>query len=148
VLGDGLAIMTALTWAGYSILITPLMRRYSPFRISSLVLLIGWIPLALAGLRQTTSQSFHFGYLMWICIAFAVLGPLFLTNILWFTAISRVGPSRASLFSNMQPLLGVLFALLLLGEHLTRWEVIGGAAILSAVVVERSQRPMVEPPGD
>ncbi len=62
VLGDGLAIMTALTWAGYSILITPLMRRYSPFRISSLVLLIGWIPLALAGLRQTTSQSFHFGY--------------------------------------------------------------------------------------
>ena len=57
VLGDGLAIMTALTWAGYSILITPLMRRYSPFRISSLVLLIGWIPLALAGLRQTTSQT-------------------------------------------------------------------------------------------
>ncbi len=148
VLGDGLAIMTALTWAGYSILITPLMRRYSPFRISSLVLLIGWIPLALAGLRQTTSQSFHFGYLMWICFAFAVLGPLFLTNILWFTAISRVGPSRASLFSNMQPILGVLFALLLLGEHLTRWEVVGGVAILSAVVVERSQRPVPEPPGD
>ena len=148
VLGDGLAIMTALTWAGYSILITPLMRRYSPFRISSLVLLIGWIPLALAGLRQTTSQDFHFGYLMWICFAFAVLGPLFLTNILWFTAISRVGPSRASLFSNMQPLLGVLFALLLLGEHLTRWEVVGGVAILSAVVVERSQRPVPEPPGD
>ena len=148
VLGDGLAIMTALTWAGYSILITPLMRRYSPFRISSLVLLIGWIPLALAGLRQTTSQAFHFGTLMWICLAFAVIGPLFLTNILWFTAISRVGPSRASLFSNMQPLLGVLFALLLLGEHLTRWEVVGGAAILSAVLVERSRRPVPEPPGD
>ena len=40
---------------------------------------------------------------MWVCFAFAVVGPLFLTNILWFTAISRVGPSRASLFSNLQP---------------------------------------------
>ena len=29
------------------------MRRYSPFRISSLVLAIGWIPLALTGLPQT-----------------------------------------------------------------------------------------------
>jgi drug/metabolite transporter (DMT)-like permease len=146
--GDGLALLTALTWAGYSVLITPLMRRYSPFRISSLVLLIGWVPLAVSGASQTGSQGFHFGSLMWICFAFAVVGPLFLTNILWFTAISRVGPSRASLFSNVQPLLGVVFALLLLGEHLTRWEVVGGLAILSAVLVERSRRPVPEPPGD
>jgi drug/metabolite transporter (DMT)-like permease len=146
--GDGLALMTAVTWAGYSVLIAPLMRRYSPFRISSLVLLFGWIPLAITGAQQTASQDFHFGYLVWIGFAFAVVGPLFLTNILWFTAISRVGPSRASLFSNMQPLLGVIFALLLLGEHLSRWEVIGGVAIVSAVLVERSQRPAVEPPGD
>jgi drug/metabolite transporter (DMT)-like permease len=146
--GDGLAILTAATWAGYSVLITPLMRRYSPFRISSLVLLIGWIPLAITGLHQTTSQSFNFGSLMWVCFGFAVVGPLFLTNILWFTAISRVGPSRASLFSNMQPIFGVFFALLLLGEHLSRWEVVGGVAILGAVLLERSQRPAREPPGD
>lgn len=146
--GDGLAVLTTITWAGYSVLITPLMRRYSPFRISSLVLLIGWIPLAITGARQTAEQTFHFGTLMWIAFAFAVIGPLFLTNILWFTAISRVGPSRASLFSNLQPLFGVLFALVLLGEHLTRWEVIGGVAILGAVLVERSRRTPPEPPGD
>ena len=85
---------------------------------------------------------------MWVCFGFAVVGPLFLTNILWFTAISRVGPSRASLFSNMQPLFGVLFAIVLLGEHLSRWEVVGGVAILGAVLVERSRRPLPEPPGD
>ena len=146
--GDGLAVLTTITWAAYSVLITPLMRRYSPFRISSLVLLIGWIPLAITGGGQTASQTFHFGGLMWLCFAFAVVGPLFLTNILWFTAISRVGPSRASLFSNMQPLFGVLFALVLLGEHLTRWEVVGGIAILGAVLTERSLRTPPEPPGD
>ena len=47
--------------------ITPLMRRYSPFRISSLVLLLGWIPLAITGLPQTAQQDFHFGSsLMWL----------------------------------------------------------------------------------
>ena len=43
--------------------------------------------------------------------------------------------------------LGV-FAIILLGEHLTAWEVAGGALILAAVVLERSRRPPVEPPGD
>jgi drug/metabolite transporter (DMT)-like permease len=148
VFGDSLAVTTALTWAMYSVAITPLMRRYSPFRISSLVLALGWIPIAAVGIPQTTSQSLHFGALVWGGFAFAVIGPLFLTNILWFTAISRVGPSRASLFSNMQPAFGVVFALILLGEHLTRWEVLGGALIVAAVVLERSRRPIVEPPGD
>jgi drug/metabolite transporter (DMT)-like permease len=70
---------------------------------------------------------------------------LFLTNILWFTSISYVGPSRASLFSNMQPAFGVMFALLLLGESLSWWEVAGGTLILSAVLLERSRRPPLEP---
>jgi drug/metabolite transporter (DMT)-like permease len=146
--GDGLGVSTALTWAMYSVAITPLMRRYSPFRISAIVLALGWIPIAAVGVPQTSTQTFHFGALVWLGFAYAVVGPLFLTNILWFTAISHVGPSRASLFSNMQPAFGVLFALALLGEHLTRWEVIGGVLILSAVLVERSRRPPPEPPAD
>jgi drug/metabolite transporter (DMT)-like permease len=145
--GDALAIGTALTWGSYSVAIAPLMRRYSPFRISSLVLLLGWIPLAVTGAHQTAEQTFHFHTLMWIAFGFAVIGPLFLTNILWFTALDRVGPSRASLFSNLQPLFGVGFALVLLGEQLTRWEIVGGAAILGAVLVERVRRPP-QPPAD
>jgi drug/metabolite transporter (DMT)-like permease len=40
------------------------------------------------------------------------------------------------------------FALLLLGEHLTRWEVVGGVAILGAVVAERLRRTPQLPPAD
>ena len=138
--GDGLAVLTAATWGCYSVAIAPLMRRYSPFRISSLVLLLGWVPLAITGAGQTAGQHFQFGALMWFAMGFAVIGPLFLTNLLWFTAISRVGPSRASLFSNLQPVFGVAFALALLGEHQTRWEVLGGAIILGAGGVERLRR--------
>jgi drug/metabolite transporter (DMT)-like permease len=146
--GDALAVATALTWGMYSVAITPLMRRYSPMRISSVVLGIGWVPIMAVGLRQTLTQSFHFGGYTWLGMGFAIVGPLFLTNILWFTSISKVGPSRASLFSNTQPAFGVLFAILLLGEHLSRWEVVGGVLIIAAVLVERSRRPAMEPPGD
>jgi drug/metabolite transporter (DMT)-like permease len=146
--GDALALLTAITWAGYSVSIAPLMRRYSPFRISALVLALGWLPLAITGAAQTLSQSFSFNTLTWLCFAYAVVGPLFLTNILWFTAIDRVGPSRASLFANLQPFFGVVFALVLLGEHLNGWEILGGVLIFGGIVLERvRRRPMVPAAG-
>jgi drug/metabolite transporter (DMT)-like permease len=148
VVGDGLALLTAATWGVYSLTIAPLMRRYSPFRISSLVLGLGWLPLAATGLVQTTHQNFDFGWRLWLCFAFAVVGPLFLTNLLWFTAIDRVGPSRASLFSNVQPFFGVLFAIVLLGEHLNRWEIVGGVALALGIVLERTRRASPQPIGD
>ncbi len=132
---------SSATWAAYSIAIAPLMQRYSPFRISALVLALGWVPLMLVGLPQTTSQELSFGSLVWVGFAYAVVGPLFLTNILWFTAIDRVGPSRASLFVNLQPFFAVVFALLLLSEHLNRWEVAGGLAIAAGIVLERARSP-------
>jgi drug/metabolite transporter (DMT)-like permease len=135
--GDLLAVATAATWGAYSVAIAPLMRRYSPFRISALVLALGWIPLAVASIPQLSEQSFSFDTLVWVAFAYAVVGPLFLTNILWFTAIDRVGPSRASLFANLQPFFAVIFALVLLDEHLDRYEVAGGFAIAAAIVLER-----------
>ncbi len=51
-LGDGLAVATAATWAAYSVTVAPLMKSYSPFRISSLVLAIGWVPLAFVSIPQ------------------------------------------------------------------------------------------------
>jgi drug/metabolite transporter (DMT)-like permease len=146
--GDGLALLTAATWGGYSVTIAPLVRRYSPFRVSALVLAIGWVPLAIAGAREISDQSFHFNTWTWVGFGYAVIGPLFLTNILWFTAIDRVGPSRASLFANMQPFFAVLFALVILGEHLNRWEIVGAVAIGAGIVLERTQRHPVAVPAD
>lgn len=146
--GDGLALMTAATWSVYSVSIAPLMRRYSPFRISSLVLGLGWVPLAATGGSQTLDQTWHFNTLTWLGFGFAVIGPLFLTNLLWFTAMDRVGPSRAALFSQTQPFFGVLFALVLLGEHLNRWEIVGGVAIAFGIVAERLPRIGPQPPAD
>ena len=138
--GDLLALSTAFTWACYTVTIAPLMRRYSPFRISALVLLLGWIPLALISIPQVESQHFSFGWLVWIGFGYAIVGPLFLTNILWFTAIDRVGPSRASLFGNLQPFFAVMFAILLLSESLHALEIVGGILIFAGIVLERVRR--------
>ena len=141
--GTLIAIATAATWGCYTVTIAPLMRRYSPFRISALVLAIGWVPLALVSIPQLSTQHFSFGWKVWLGFGYAVVGPLFLTNILWFTAIDRVGSSRAALFANMQPFFAVFFALILLGESLHTLEIAGGVLIFAGIAFERiARRPL------
>ena len=96
-------ILTAATWAVYSILITPLMARYSPSRISAVVLPLSWVGIALIGLPQTRSQDWSLGWEVWVLLVFATLGPLVITNILWFHSLDRIGASRATLATNLQP---------------------------------------------
>jgi drug/metabolite transporter (DMT)-like permease len=135
-----LGVSTGLTWACYTIAIAPLMERYSAYRISVVVLGIGWIPLALISIPQLSSQSFSFGWKVWLGFGYAVVGPLFLTNILWFTAVRIVGAPRAALFNNLQPFFGVLFAILLLSEKLRPLEAAGGVLILVGIAFERIRR--------
>ncbi len=138
--GDLLAIALAVTWAAYTIAIVPLMRRYSPYRISAVVLAIGWAPLALVSIPQISRQDFSFSGAVWLGFVYAVIGPLFLTNILWFTAVDRVGAARASIFNNMQPFFGVLFALLILSESIHGLEIAGGLLIFAGIAYERVGR--------
>ncbi len=138
VVGDLLAVATAATWAGYSILVAPLMRRYSPYRISAIVLVAGCVPLLVLASGQIASQDFgSLGALAWASIVFATLGPLVLTNVLWFRAVHVVGPSRATLFANIQPFLAAIFALVILSEQLTRLQAAGGFAIAAGIVLAR-----------
>ena len=143
--GDLLALMSAATWGGYSVALAPLMRRYSPFRLSAIFLLVVSVALLSAGTPQLGDQSFDLYGLVWLSFLYAVVGPLVITNLLWFSAIDRVGPSRASLFANLQPFLAAVIALLLLHESLTRLQVAGGLLIAAGIVFSRGRRPPPEP---
>jgi drug/metabolite transporter (DMT)-like permease len=135
--GDLLAVATSATWAGYSVAIAPLMRRYSPLRISAVVLALTWVGLLVAGLGQTADQDFSLGWKVWAAFAFAVVGPLVVTNVLWYTALHRVGPSRATLAANLQPFVAAVFAVILLDERISAVQVAGGALIAAGIVLAR-----------
>ena len=130
--GDLLAILLAISWACYSVTIAPLMRRYSPYRISAVVLLVMCVPFVALSSPQIAGQDYaSLSWVVWLGLAFAIAGPLALTNVLWFTAIGRVGPSRATLFANIQPFVAAIFAGLILSEHLHPLQVVGGFTILA-----------------
>jgi drug/metabolite transporter (DMT)-like permease len=144
--GDLLAIALAASWACYSVTIAPLMRRYSPYRISAVVLCVMCAPFLAISAPQLADQDYgSLSTLSWFCLAYAIVGPLFLTNLLWFTAVHRVGAAHATLFANIQPFVAAVFAFAILSEHLHWLQAVGGLTILAGILLERRSRRPVAP---
>jgi drug/metabolite transporter (DMT)-like permease len=140
-LGDALGLGVAISWAVYSVLLRPLAGRYSPLQLSTFVTVVGTAILLPFSIPQLVAQD-------WSAVGPSAIGGLLyatfialtLTNFLYFSALQRIGAARASVFIYLEPFLGVLFAVWLLGEHVTVLQLLGGVIVVAAVVVARPRQ--------
>lgn len=147
-LGDVFALGTAATWGIYSVMIRPLMARYSALQLSAFVMSVGTVGLVLVGLPSLAVQRWEgIGGEPWLALLYATFFSVVLTNLLYFTAIHRVGAARAALFIYLEPFLGVLFAVVLLGETVTAVQLLGGVVVIGAILLGRTRRPPIAEPG-
>jgi drug/metabolite transporter (DMT)-like permease len=140
-LGIVLGVGMAASWALYSVTIGPLMSTYSPSRTSAIVIPLAWAGIALVGIPQTTEQDWDVGAQVWLLMVYATLGPLVLTNILWFRSIHRIGANRATLAANLQPFVAAVLAVVLLSEPLDPIQIAGGVLIALGILVVRRRAP-------
>jgi drug/metabolite transporter (DMT)-like permease len=139
-----LGLSTAATWAAYSVVVGPLLRTYSPSQMSAVVIPGAWIAIALSGLAQTSEQNWNVDWKIWPLLVLATLGPLVLTNVLWFRAVHEIGANRATLAANLQPFVAAVLAVVLLSESITLLQFFGGVLIALGILVVR-RRPSTAP---
>jgi drug/metabolite transporter (DMT)-like permease len=133
-----IALCIPLSWAFFSLLIGPPMKRHTPMRINAVVLPATAIAMLAIGFSSLDNQDYESPTpLAWICLAYSALGTLVLTNLLWFKVVGRVGAAKSSYFLNIQPFGAALLAWLLLGETITLVQVIGGIGIAAGIVISR-----------
>jgi drug/metabolite transporter (DMT)-like permease len=139
-LGDALALGAALCSSASVLPILPLLRRYSAWRILTFEMLAGSLLLLPLAVPSLLSQDYGRVTLAgWGSLGYAVVLTGVLTNLLYFIAVGRVGPSRAAMFGYLQSFLGVLFAVVLLGERVAALQLAGGLVVIGSVVLSRSR---------
>jgi drug/metabolite transporter (DMT)-like permease len=78
---------------------------------------------------------------VWLAIVASGLLSTAASTLLWNWGIHRVPAARAAVFLNIEPALGSILGIALLGEHLgpTAW--LGGALIVTAAIVLTATEP-------
>ncbi len=137
--GDLLILASSASWAVYTVLLKPFTHHVDGVQVSALTLIGGALPLcvlSLPSIARTDWMALPAG--AWGSILYGAIFALVIAYLIWYRGIRLLGPTRTSMFSNLQPIIAVLFAWMALGETPTVAQGLGAAAVLTGLLLTRS----------
>jgi len=139
--GDLLLFAAVFLWAHYSVSARPLLKAYSPLKFTAVTMGLG----SLMFFPFTVPQLVRLPYgsispKAWLCLLYSGGLALSLAMVLWFLSVRKVGNSQTAVYSNLQPVLAVVFAWLLLGETASVALLVGAAVIFIGIYFTRRGR--------
>jgi len=149
--GDLLIVLSLVVALFWILLNKQLMERHSAVVVTAYGILLGtlmlmvWVPL-----RYGMPPVHGISLKAWLALAASGFLCTSTTTLLWNWGLTQVPASEAGVLLNMEPLVGSLLGVLVLGEHLGANAWVGGGFILAAAVTlttrsktrEREQMPV------
>jgi drug/metabolite transporter (DMT)-like permease len=148
VFGDVLAAGAMLCWALYTVGSRPMLATRSPVVVTGYSMAVGsilYLPLAAPGLRALEWSAVRPA--AWLALVLSGLLALYVSYMIWYTAVQTIGSTHTSMYSNITPLVAMTVAFIWLGEPITTRKLIGAAAVIAGLAVtklERQQQPPAE----
>lgn len=139
--GDLLTIGGLFCWGTYTVGVRGLLDRHSPLEVTGYSMAIGTVPYVLLGLSQLRALDWAAIHAVaWAALILSAVFALFVAYLIWYVAVQRIGNIRTAMYSNLTPVAALIVAVVWLGEHLTRAEIGGAAAILTGMAITRVVR--------
>jgi len=143
--GDILVLLAVLLWAHYTVSSRPLLKVYSPLKFTALTMGLGsllFFPFSVPSLMVLPYAQISFK--AWACLVYSGVGALAVGLIIWFYSVQRVGNSQTAIYSNLSPLMAVVFAHLVLSESIPASLLGGVAIILLGIFLTRRGREIID----
>lgn len=135
--GDMLALLSAVCWAVYTILLRPLNATYSAWFISRKTFFYGVITalpfMAMEPTHTPLARLLETDVLLNLC--FLGLICSFLAYVLWSFTVRRLGPNKSGNYLYFSPIVTLVLSAIVLSDPITVIGVTGCALILGGVIL-------------
>jgi drug/metabolite transporter (DMT)-like permease len=139
--GDLLTLGAAFCWSIYTAFGASVLRRHSPLAATAWAMVGGTLVLAVPGILQGAGVAWgSISSDAWAGLAFSAFIPAGLANVVVFSAIRLLGPTRIAAYQFLVPFIAVLLAAALLHEALRIDQLVGGVVIVLGVAIARTDR--------
>jgi drug/metabolite transporter (DMT)-like permease len=139
--GDLITLVSLCGWSAYTVYGKRVLATYSPALATTAAYVLGtliMIPVAAAVAPLFPAPRLGSGLAWFVVVYQAIVGAV--AHVWWYRAVDVVGASRAAIFMNLQPLVGLGLAAALLGEGIGAGQVLGGALVLAGVALTTGVR--------
>jgi drug/metabolite transporter (DMT)-like permease len=136
--GNLLTLGATLCWSAYTLMAKPVLRRYSPLKMTALSMMMGTPFLVLFSAGELWRQDWlHVSWQGWAGFGYSFLLAVALSYVIWNTSVRKCGNARTAVYSNLTPVVAVTVSWLFLGETLGTWQIIGAVVTLTGVTLTR-----------
>ncbi len=144
-LGDVITLTGSISFSLYTVLGKKVAARYDSISMNLFNYLAGATIVLPVGVyeaaRLTRTQAWHaVAWEGWAALLFMVIFASVIAYLIYFWMLRHMAASRLGAFSYLHPLLTTVLGMAVLGEHLTRSLLVGGALVLSGVFLIESGR--------
>lgn len=140
-IGDALTLVAALLWSIYTAFGASVLRRHSPLRTTAWAMVGGALVLAVPGTMQAIDVDWaSVGGDAWAGLMFSAFLPAGIANVVVFSAIRLLGPTRISAYQFLVPFMAVLMGAAFLAEPVRFDQLLGGLIIVLGVAIARVDR--------
>jgi drug/metabolite transporter (DMT)-like permease len=139
--GDVITFCGALAFSIFTVLGKPQARRYGAITVNTFAYAGG--ALAMAPVTLWKAVGFDFGavpFSAWAAVFYMALLPSVICYLIYYYALARVEASRLAAFSYLQPLLAIVFGIVILHERVTLGLVVSGLVIFGGVYITERAR--------
>jgi drug/metabolite transporter (DMT)-like permease len=140
-IGDLLIIANPICWSIYTVLSKPLLKQYSPLRLTAVTMAIGTVPLVLVSIPSLSTENWlAISTGAWLSLAFSACFAIAIGYVLWYIGVSRIGSARTALYDNLVTVFAVASAWILLSESMTAIQIVGAVLVFVSLYVARRNR--------
>ena len=130
-----------MMWAGYTLAIRSLSRKYGALTCTGLATILGTLPLLTWGNSRLLSASIVLPPLAWGAFLLLAVGSTMFANILWSYGVARMPGMQAGLFLYLIPCISILGGSIFLHEIITPGTLVCGLLVLSGVIIAQLNIP-------
>jgi drug/metabolite transporter (DMT)-like permease len=139
--GDVITSFGALAFSIFTVLGKPPAQRYGTVTVNTFAYTGGALLMAPVTIWQAAGFDFRAVPLAaWIAVFYMALLSSVICYLIYYYALARMEASRLAAFSYFQPLLAIVFGILILHEHVTPALVVSGLLIFGGVYVTERAR--------
>lgn len=145
--GDFYILLAAIAWAFYSWMLAhpgkepeSIRGDWAAFLLAQIFFGLGWSALFAAGEWALTDAQIVWSWPLAAALLFVAVGPALLAYRCWGAGVKRAGPTVASFFGNLTPLLTALMSSALLGDVPRLYHAAAFALIVGGILVSSARR--------
>jgi drug/metabolite transporter (DMT)-like permease len=139
-LGNLFSLAAALGWAGSTLMMQPLVTRYSTYSVVVLSNVLAVPALLLLAVPGFQAQDWGVITLTgWAQLVASALLAICLAYTVWAKGVQRLGAARTALYGNLVPVFAALAGILFLNERLGWHQIVGAVLVFVGIALARQK---------